>query len=90
MNYNNDYQIVLGLILALMIFGVALELRFIAFRAVLQRPVSVFAGLIGQTLFYHGSRYSSHYHLICPQELSWGCYSSQQVLVETYQISSLT
>lgn len=51
MNYNNDYQIVLGLILALMIFGVALELRFIAFRAVLQRPVSVFAGLIGQTLF---------------------------------------
>jgi BASS family bile acid:Na+ symporter len=51
MNYNNDYQIVLGLVLALMIFGVALELRFIAFKAVLQRPISVLAGLIGQTIF---------------------------------------
>lgn len=51
MNYNNDYQIALGLILALMIFGVSLELRFIAFKAVLQRPISVLAGIIGQTLF---------------------------------------
>ncbi|EMY63000.1 bile acid:sodium symporter family protein [Leptospira terpstrae] len=51
MNYNNDYQIILGLVLALMIFGVALELRFIAFKAVLQRPVSALAGLIGQTIF---------------------------------------
>lgn len=55
MNYNNDYQIVLGLVLALMIFGVALELRFIAFKAVLQRPISALAGLIGQTIFYLGS-----------------------------------
>ncbi|MGJ4731980.1 bile acid:sodium symporter family protein [Leptospira levettii] len=51
MNYNNDYQIVLGLVLALMIFGVALELRFIAFKAVLQRPVAALAGLIGQVVF---------------------------------------
>ncbi|XDD42886.1 bile acid:sodium symporter family protein [Leptospira sp. WS60.C2] len=51
MNYNNDYQAVLGLVLALLIFGVALELRFIAFKAVLQRPVAAFAGLIGQVVF---------------------------------------
>lgn len=51
MNYNNDYQIVLGLILALMIFGVALELRFIAFQAVLQRPIAALCGLIGQVIF---------------------------------------
>ncbi|TGM37603.1 bile acid:sodium symporter family protein [Leptospira biflexa] len=50
MNYNNDYQIVLGLVLALMIFGVALELRFIAFKAVLQRPVAAMSGLIGQVI----------------------------------------
>jgi BASS family bile acid:Na+ symporter len=50
MNYNTDFQLVLGLILALMIFGVALELRTIAFRAVLQRPIAVLSGLIGQTI----------------------------------------
>ncbi|MCB1180127.1 MAG: bile acid:sodium symporter family protein [Leptospiraceae bacterium] len=50
MNYNNDYQFVLAIVLALMIFGVSLELRFIAFKAVLQRPISVLSGLIGQML----------------------------------------
>ncbi|MBE7410859.1 MAG: bile acid:sodium symporter family protein [Leptospiraceae bacterium] len=50
MNYNTDYQMVLGLVLACMIFGVALELRVIAFKSVLQRPISVLSGMVGQVL----------------------------------------
>ncbi len=51
MNYNNDYQLVLALVLASMIFGVSLELRTIAFKGVLQRPLAVLSGLIGQCIF---------------------------------------
>jgi bile acid:Na+ symporter, BASS family len=48
MNYNNNIQSILGIILAMMIFTVALELRFIAFKAVLLRPIAVLSGLLGQ------------------------------------------
>lgn len=51
MNYNTDYQMVLGLVLACMILGVSLELRVIAFTAVLQRPIAVLSGMIGQVIF---------------------------------------
>ncbi len=50
MNYNTDYQMVLGLVLACMIFGVSLELRVIAFKSVLQRPIAVLSGMVGQVL----------------------------------------
>ncbi|MCC5813146.1 MAG: bile acid:sodium symporter family protein [Leptospira sp.] len=48
MNYNTDFQAVLAIILALMIFGVALELKWVAFQGVLKRPIGVIAGMVGQ------------------------------------------
>jgi BASS family bile acid:Na+ symporter len=48
MNYNTDFQAVLAIVLALMIFGVALELKWVAFQSVMKRPMGVLAGLIGQ------------------------------------------
>lgn len=48
MNYNSDFQAVLAIILALMIFGVSLELKWVAFQGVLKRPIGVVAGMLGQ------------------------------------------
>ena len=50
MNYDESQQIVLGLVLASMMFGVALELKLAHFLFVLKRPVSVMIGLVCQSL----------------------------------------
>ena len=50
MNYDESQQIVLGLVLASMMFGVALELKLAHFLFVLTRPVSVMIGLVCQCL----------------------------------------
>ncbi|AYC30954.1 bile acid:sodium symporter family protein [Pseudomonas cavernae] len=50
MNYDANQQLILGLVLALMIFGVSLELRLKQFVGVLRRPQPVLAGMLGQCL----------------------------------------
>ncbi|MBM7062580.1 bile acid:sodium symporter family protein [Pseudomonas sp. UL073] len=50
MNYDESQQLILGLVLAVMIFGVSLELRVAQFASVLRRPLPVLAGLFGQCL----------------------------------------
>lgn len=50
MNYDESHQLILGLVLAVMIFGVSLELRVAQFASVLRRPQPVLAGLFGQCL----------------------------------------
>lgn len=48
MNYDASSQLILGLVLATLIFGVSLELRVEQFRAVLRHPQPVLAGMLGQ------------------------------------------
>lgn len=43
-------QLALGVVLALIMFGVALDLRFSDFTAVLRRPLAPLTGLVAQTL----------------------------------------
>ena len=43
-------QTILGLVLALIMFGVALDLRVSDFTAVLRRPLAPLTGLVAQTL----------------------------------------
>lgn len=50
MNYDASSQLILGLVLATLIFGVSLELRLDQFRAVLRHPQPVLAGMLGQCL----------------------------------------
>lgn len=50
MNYDANQQLILGLVLAVMIFGVSLELRIGQFLAVLRQPQPVLAGMLGQCL----------------------------------------
>lgn len=50
MNYDANSQLILGLVLAALIFGVSLELRLAHFRAVLRHPQPVLAGMFGQCL----------------------------------------
>lgn len=50
MNYDASSQLILGLVLATLIFGVSLELRLEQFRAVLRHPQPVLAGMLGQCL----------------------------------------
>ncbi len=50
MNYDESQQVVLGLVLASMMFGVALELKLAHFHYVLKRPLSVLIGLVCQCL----------------------------------------
>ncbi len=50
MNYDESQQIWLGLVLASLMFGVALELRLSHFLYVLRRPLPVFSGLFAQCL----------------------------------------
>ena len=50
MNYDESQQIWLGLVLASLMFGVALELRLSHFLYVLRRPLPVFTGLLAQCL----------------------------------------
>ncbi len=50
MNYDESQQIVLGLVLAAMMFGVALELKLSHFRFVLRKPLPVMVGLVCQCL----------------------------------------
>ena len=50
MNYDANSQLILGLVLAALIFGVSLELRLAHFRAVLRHPQPVLAGMLGQCL----------------------------------------
>ena len=50
MNYDESQQIWLGLVLASLMFGVALELRLSHFSYVLRRPLPVFTGLLAQCL----------------------------------------
>ncbi|MGY4533490.1 BASS family bile acid:Na+ symporter [Pseudomonas sp. TE3786] len=50
MNYDANSQLILGLVLAALIFGVSLELRLEQFRAVLRHPQPVLAGMLGQCL----------------------------------------
>lgn len=50
MNYDESQQLLLGLVLAIMIFGVSLELRLSQFVAIARHPQPVFAGMLGQTL----------------------------------------
>lgn len=51
LNINPTGQLVLGGVLALIIYGVALDLRVDDFIAVLRKPLAPLAGLIGQLLF---------------------------------------
>jgi BASS family bile acid:Na+ symporter len=48
MNYDESQQVILGLVLAAMMFGVALELKLAHFRYVLKRPLAVLIGLLCQ------------------------------------------
>ncbi|BCG21926.1 symporter [Pseudomonas tohonis] len=50
MNYDANQQLILALVLAVMIFGVSLELRIGQFLAVLRQPQPVLAGMLGQCL----------------------------------------
>lgn len=50
MNYDESQQLLLGLVLAVMIFGVSLELRLSQFVAIARHPQPVLAGMLGQTL----------------------------------------
>lgn len=50
MNYDASQQLILGLVLAALIFGVSLELRLEQFRAVLRQPQPILAGMLGQCL----------------------------------------
>ena len=50
MNYDESQQVWLGLVLASLMFGVALELRLSHFAYVLRRPLPVFTGLAAQCL----------------------------------------
>jgi BASS family bile acid:Na+ symporter len=50
MNYDAHQQLLLGLVLALMIFGVSLELRVSQFVAIVKQPQPVLAGMLGQCL----------------------------------------
>ena len=50
MNYDESQQIVLGLVLAAMMFGVALELKLAHFKFVLRKPLPVMIGLVCQCL----------------------------------------
>lgn len=50
MNYDESQQMVLGLVLASMMFGVALELKLSHFQFVFKRPVSVLIGMVCQCL----------------------------------------
>ncbi|MCJ8169870.1 bile acid:sodium symporter family protein [Atopomonas sediminilitoris] len=50
MHYDTDQQLWLGLLLAALMLGVALELRVAHFRYVLRRPLPVLAGLLAQCL----------------------------------------
>ncbi len=50
MNYDASQQQLLGLVLALMIFGVSLELRVSQFMAIARHPQPILAGMLGQCL----------------------------------------
>ena len=50
MNYDSSQQLILGLVLAAMMFGVALELRLGHFLLVLKRPLPALVGLLCQCL----------------------------------------
>ncbi len=50
MNYDASSQLILGLVLAALIFGVSLELRLAQFRAIVRHPQPVLAGMLGQCL----------------------------------------
>ncbi|GLZ89397.1 symporter [Metapseudomonas resinovorans] len=50
MNYDSSQQLILGLVLAALMFGVALELRLAHFLLVLKRPLPALVGLLCQCL----------------------------------------
>lgn len=50
MNYDANQQLLLGLVLAVMIFGVSLELRVQQFMAIAKQPQPILAGMLGQCL----------------------------------------
>ncbi|WP_271409996.1 bile acid:sodium symporter family protein [Pseudomonas sp. Q1-7] len=50
MNYDSSQQLILGLVLAAMMFGVALELRLAHFLLVAKRPLPALVGLLCQCL----------------------------------------
>lgn len=50
MNYDANQQLLLGLVLAVMIFGVSLELRVSQFVAIVKQPQPILAGMLGQCL----------------------------------------
>ncbi|OHC27646.1 MAG: sodium/bile acid cotransporter family protein [Pseudomonadales bacterium RIFCSPLOWO2_12_59_9] len=50
MNYDASQQLLLGLVLAVMIFGVSLELRVSQFVAIVKQPQPILAGMLGQCL----------------------------------------
>ena len=50
MNYDANQQLLLGLVLAVMIFGVSLELRVQQFMAIARQPQPILAGMLGQCL----------------------------------------
>lgn len=50
MNYDSSQQLILALVLAAMMFGVALELRLAHFLVVLRRPLPALVGLLCQCL----------------------------------------
>lgn len=50
MNYDASQQLLLGLVLAVMIFGVSLELRISQFVAIVKQPQPILAGMLGQCL----------------------------------------
>ena len=45
MNYDESQQLLLGLVLAVMIFGVSLELRVQQFMAIARQPQPILAGV---------------------------------------------
>ncbi|MBX3456396.1 bile acid:sodium symporter family protein [Ferrovibrio sp.] len=50
LNIDADGQLALGVVLALIMFGVALDLRLADFRAVLKKPMAPLVGMLGQVL----------------------------------------
>lgn len=50
LNIDANGQMALGVVLALIMFGVALDLRLADFRAVLQKPLAPVAGMLAQVL----------------------------------------
>lgn len=50
MNYDANQQLLLGVVLAVMIFGVSLELRLSQFVAIVKQPQPILAGMLGQCL----------------------------------------